>query len=103
MKNSILFFLSVIILLAGSSCMVTRTTIGDGPVVTNGPAVVYSKAKQFYLFWGLFPLGHSQPAIPDNHNLQVKTSLNLTDALVSGLTVGIITSQTIKIVVKRQN
>lgn len=91
-------FLAVFLLL--SSCMVTRTTIGDGPVGKKGKTEVYSKSKQFYLFWGFVKLGKGQPVIPEDKNLQVKTSYNVFDALVTTLTGGIFSMQTVKILVK---
>lgn len=88
------------ILLLFSSCMVTRTTIGDGPVGKQGKTEVYSKSKQFYLFWGFVKLGKGQPAIPEDKNIQVKTSFNVFDALVTTLTGGIFSMQTVKILIK---
>lgn len=88
------------VLLLFSSCMVTRTTIGDGPVGKQGKTEVYSKSKQFYLFWGFVKLGKGQPAIPEDKNLQVKTSYNAFDALLTTLTGGIFSMQTVKIIVK---
>lgn len=84
-----------------SSCMVTRTTVGDGPVGKRGHATVYSNAKQLYLFWGLVPLGRTQPAMPPHRNIQIKTSTNIVDLLITGVTGGLFSTQTVKVLVKK--
>lgn len=85
--------------LTTQSCMVTRTTIGEGPVGRSANTMVYSKTKQLYIFFGLIPLGHSQPAIPSSKDLQIKTSYNIGDVLINCITLGIVSSQTIKVIV----
>jgi hypothetical protein len=79
--------------------MTNRVTIGSGPVGRQGSSKVYSKTKQLYIFWGLCPLGRSQPAIPEHKNIQIKTSHNIGDLLISFITFGIIDSRTVKILV----
>ena len=82
--------------------MVTRTTIGDGPVGSNGSTEVFSKSKQMYLFWGFVKLGSSQPVIPEDKNVQIKTSFNVVDAIVTSITGGIFSMQTVKVIVKKE-
>ncbi len=85
-----------------TSCTVTRTTIGNGPIGNQGQTETFSKGKQLYLFWGLLPLGHTSPPIPEDKNCQVKTSQNVGDALITWLTIGIVQSRTIKILTKKE-
>lgn len=86
-----------------TSCTVTRTTIGDGPIGKQGITQVHSKGKQLYLFWGLLPLGYTSPPIPADNNCQIKTSRNVGDALITYITFGIVQSRTIKVLVKKEN
>lgn len=83
------------------SCMVTRTNVGQFKEET-GNRYTYAKAKQLYLFWGLVRLGHTTASTPASGNCQVKTSVNLGDALITGLTGGIITAQTVKVIARRE-
>ena len=91
----IIFFITF----ALQSCLVTRTTIGDGPIGRRGKTDTYSKARRFYIFAGLLPLGLGQPAIPEHKNCQVKTYFGGVDVFVSFITFGIITSRSTKILV----
>ncbi len=95
----IIFFISF----ALQSCFVTRTTVGDGPVGRRGKTDVYSKARRFYIFGGLVPLGLGQPAIPQSNNCQIKTYFGGVDVFVSFITAGIITSRSTKILVYEQD
>ena len=84
-----------------NSCMTHRHTVGDGPVGKIGRIDTYSTTKQMYLFWGLMPLGHSQGAIPTHGNYQIKTSHNIVDAFLTGITGGIFSVRTVKVYVKK--
>lgn len=83
-----------------SSCMVTRTNVGAFRE-EQGHKYTYSKAKQLYLFWGVVRLGSCNAATPATGNCQVKTAINFGDVLISGLTGGILSSQTVKVIAKR--
>src|SRR5581483_8665397 len=100
MKNYFKLSLIGLLMLSLNSCYVNRTTIGDGPV-GKSEAAKYGKAKQMYLFWGLVPLGFSQPAAPMECGYQIKTSFNFFDMLVSGLTGGIFGMRTVKVLVNK--
>lgn len=101
--KKVFYVITAIIALTLSSCLVTRTTVGEGPTGKGGHKKVYSKTKQVYLFWGFMSLGNSQPSVPKHGNVQVKTSYNVVDAFVSGLTAGLFSMQTIKILVKKED
>lgn len=80
--------------------MTTRTAVGNF-TETNGETYRYSQGKQFYLFWGLIPLGRTTVATPSDLPYQVRTSFNFWGALVSSITGGIFSIQTIKVYAKR--
>ena len=101
MKNFIQTAVLCGLVLSLNSCYINRTTVGDGPVGKDTPATHYSHAKQMYVLWGLLPLKHTQPAAPIGCGYQVKTSFNFVDALVSGLTAGIFSMRTVKIMVNK--
>jgi len=98
MKNAFKISLLFLILLSLNSCFVNRTTIGNGPI-GKGESVRYSHKKQMYLFWGLMALNQSQPQLPAECGYQLKSSFNFVDALVSGLTGGIFSMRTVKVLV----
>jgi hypothetical protein len=69
---------------------------------TPGKEVTFDKGKQFWLFWGIVPLGRTHLSTPTNGNCQVTTKIKLGDFIISGLTAGIVTSTSIKVEVKEQ-
>lgn len=79
--------------------MVNRHTVGNGPRGKE-PAKLFSSAKQVYLFGGLIAIGEAVPALPASGNYQIKTSHNVVDWLVTGLTGNLISLRTVKIRVK---
>ncbi|MEY3592344.1 MAG: hypothetical protein RLZZ38_1320 [Bacteroidota bacterium] len=98
MKKTITL-LAVITLM--TSCMMTKTPVG-AYLETPGKEVTFDKGKQFWLFWGIMPIGRTHVNTPSNGNCQVVTKIRLTDFIISGLTGGIVTSTSIKVEVKEQ-
>lgn len=98
--TKLLSALSLAILLA--SCSTTRTTVGDGPIGRDPNVIQYSKAKQFYLFSGLIPLGIASAETPPDKNCQVKSYYTLFDIILSSVTGGILTTRTTKVLVKQK-
>ena len=92
------FILALAILM--SSCMMTKTPVGNFRT-TQGSTYTYAKGKQVWLFWNLIPLGRTSVATPATGSCQVITKFNLIDILVSGLTVGIVDMETIKVEAKK--
>lgn len=84
-----------------TSCMVTRTTIGDGPIGKDPNAKVVSQVKQGYVLRGLVPIGTKQVQIPITGGYQLRTSHKFVDGLITGLTFGIYTQQTIEVLQKK--
>jgi hypothetical protein len=101
MKTLKLFLAILTISTLLSSCYVSHTTIGSGPVGNDRNTVNYSSTKQLYLFWGLVPIGQKQADVPKDGNCQVKTSLKVVDAIVYTLTGGILSMQTIQVITKK--
>lgn len=83
-----------------TSCQVTRTTIGNGPIGKQPDNQTYSKTKQMYLIRGIIPLGFAQVQLHPSGNYQIKTSKKFIDCLVEGLTFGVFTMQTVEVLIK---
>lgn len=96
MRKFILFVFCSLML---SSCMTTRTSVGNYQESRKAGAktFTYARGKQCYLFWGLVPLGRTNVATPPHGNCQIRTCYNFWDALVSALTAGIFEMQTITV------
>lgn len=90
------------IILFTSSCMTTKTSIGEYKEL-QGSEYTYAKGKQMWLFWGLMPLGRTNVNTPKDGNCEVITRFNIGDALISGLTGGLVSSYTIKVNAKKKN
>lgn len=84
-----------------SSCMTTKTSVGDFKEL-QGKEYTYSKGKQFWLFWGIVPIGRTNVNTPGDGNCEVVTRFNFSDVLISGLTGGIVTSYSIKVKAKKR-
>jgi hypothetical protein len=101
MKTS--FFLKTLlfclVFCALQSCMTTKTPVGNY-LSTQGKEQTYDKGKQFWVFWGLVPLGRKHVSTPADGNCQVTTKFKFTDLLINGLTGGIISSYSIKVETK---
>jgi hypothetical protein len=97
-KQSILFAVLVTLL---SSCMMTKTPVG-AYLETPGKEVTFDKGKQFWVFWGLIPVGRTHVNTPSNGNCQVVTKYKFSDVLITGLTGGIVSCYSIKVEVKKE-
>ena len=103
-KIKSLFFLLIMSVAISSmltSCMTTKTSVGAFKE-TQGNEYTYAKGKQFWLFWGILPLGRTNVNTPGDGNCEVITRFNVGDALISGLTGGIVTSYSIKVKAKKK-
>ena len=89
--------LSTIVL---SSCSVQRYTVGNGPIGPQQVERVYARGRNFYLFAGLIPLNRATPVVPSDGNYQIKSSFNVVDWLITGITGGLITSRQTKILIR---
>ena len=97
MKHLFIFsFLSLFLF----SCMTTKTAVGEYKE-QQGKEYTYAKGKQLWLFWCIVPIGRTSVNTPGDGNCEVVTRFNVGDALISGLTLGILTSYTIKVKAKR--
>lgn len=97
MKKLLLF---LVLAFVCQSCYTTRTSVGDYRIATKvdkASSYTYSKTKQCYLLWGLIPLGHAQTAVPRDSHCEIRTGFGFVDFLVSIITGGIFSMQTIKV------
>lgn len=92
--------LAITISTSMTSCMTTKTDVGAYRE-KQGNEYTYAKGKQIWLFWGLMPLGRASVNTPGDGDCQVITRFNFGDFLISGLTGGIVTTQTIKVKAKK--
>lgn len=101
-QSSVLMLLSMFaIILFTSSCMTTKTSVGEFREL-QGSEYTYAKGKQMWLFWGVMPLGRTNVNTPGDGNCEVVTRFNIGDALITGLTGGIVSSYTIKVKAKKK-
>jgi hypothetical protein len=101
-KTILTLLIAVIMSSTFSSCMTTKTVVGQYQEVP-GREDTYDRGKQFWLFWGIVPLGRTSVRAPADGNCEVITRFNVGDILISGLTGGIITSYSIKVKAKGKN
>ncbi len=103
MKNLKSLFLMPLLFMAMSvmmsSCMTTKTSVGEY-LESPGQEYTYAKGKQFWLFWGILPVGRTDVNTPRDGNCKIVTKYTFVDFLISGLTGGIVTSYTIKVLDK---
>ena len=101
MKNKlILLSISLMLCCFLNSCMTTKTSVGAFKE-TQGNTYTYAKGKQVWLLWGIFPMGRTNVSTPTNGSCQVITRLNGVDFLISGITGGIVITETIKVEAKK--
>ncbi|MFT5822421.1 MAG: hypothetical protein ACI8ZM_003677 [Crocinitomix sp.] len=93
------FFLFACILSILSSCFVQQTTVGD--VSDKTKTEKYSKSKQFYLFWGLIPLGKNEPRAPEDDYV-VESKFKLGDFIISAVTGGIVSARSSVVYVAKE-
>ncbi len=93
--------LVAVIAVCFSSCMTTRTSVG-GYDQQVGSTYTYAKDKQIWLFYGLIPIGRTKVPTPIDGTCQVITRFNIVDYLITGMTSGIVVTQTIKVEAKRK-
>ena len=82
------------------SCMTTKTQVGQFRE-KQGNEYVFDKGKQFWLFWGLIPVGRTSVNTPSDGACEVITKFRFTDVLICGLTGGIVTTHSIKVKAKK--
>ena len=83
-----------------SSCMVTKTSVGKYKE-QEGKSYSYDKGKQYWLLWGIMPMGNQQVSTPTTGSCQISEKYTIFDMVISGITGGILTSRTIEVRAKR--
>ncbi|MFP4555612.1 MAG: hypothetical protein ACLFNU_01965 [Bacteroidales bacterium] len=81
--------------------MTTKTSVGEY-IETQGSEYTYAKGKQVWLLWGLVPAGRASINTPGDGNCQVVTRFSVGDFIISSLTFGLVSTQTIKVKAKRE-
>ena len=97
---TIVGLLAIMVSTSLTSCITTKTDVGAYRE-KQGNEYTYAKGKQIWLFWGIMPLGRASVNTPGDGDCQVITRFNVGDFLISGLTGGIVTTQTIKVKAKK--
>lgn len=92
--KKLLFFVASLAMM--TSCYTTWTNVGNYRSLEKQglDEYRYEKDKQFYLFEGLIPLGHSHANTP-NEPCEIKSKFNFGDFIITGITGGIISSRTV--------
>jgi hypothetical protein len=98
MKN-ILFISTMLLLL--SSCMTTKTPIGNFKE-SSGTEYTYAQGKQVWILFGLIPIGRTAVDTPADKNCQVVTKFTFVDFLISGVTGGLVLTETVKVTAKQK-
>ena len=84
-----------------SGCYATRVHVGDYRLETQNNnrynSVVYYKGYQCHLFWGLIPLGRVSVQLPQGESYEIKTHFGFGNFIVSALTGGVFSLQTVKV------
>lgn len=88
-------------MLSLQSCMTTKTSVGTYRE-EQGEVYTFDKGKQMWLFWGIIPIGRTNVATPTDGSCEVITKFRVVDALITGLTVGVVSSYSIKVKDKRK-
>ena len=83
MKTFYTLLISVLFIL--SSCMTTSTTVGDYKE-DSGKQYTYAKGKQFWIGFGLFPIGRTDVQTPTDGSCEVISKFTFGDFLISGIT-----------------
>jgi hypothetical protein len=94
--KSIKFSVLLLSFMTLTSCMTTKTSVGTYKE-EQGKEYTYDKGKQFWLFWGLVPLGRTNVSTPTDGSCQITTKFRGIDVVISTLTGGIVTCYSIKV------
>lgn len=99
-RFKISFLLFVALSFCLTSCYTTRTSLGNYNELPGKPTE-FSKGKQLWFIYGIFPAGRTQVNIPKTPDCQVVTKYGFVDIIIKGITVGLVQTETIQIMVKK--
>ena len=99
MKKTILVGVAAL-MLATTSCEVNRHFVGG--MSQYQAKEKFSSAKQLYLFWGGVSVGNASPSLPSRPDFMIKSSKNVFDMILKDITLGILSTRTIKVYVPRE-
>ncbi|MGL4364781.1 MAG: hypothetical protein ACRCSB_06215 [Bacteroidales bacterium] len=82
--------------------MTTCAPVGDYKMQRGGTKL-YAKGKQVYFLFSFIPLGRTSVATPQDGSCMVNTRISFFDFLVTSMTAGLISMQTVRVYVKNSN
>lgn len=95
MKKLTSILLVTVAMMSLSSCYSHRVDVA-GYTRDFGEEKMYDRAKQFYLFEGLIPLGRATLKTPSDGVCQIRTYYSPIDAFVTIITGGLFSMRTVK-------
>jgi len=102
MKKTILLLVLITGLL--SSCFVSRTTVGYGPVGATIHDRTFAEVKHQYILFGLVSINEPKlPTPPSGVGYEIKSSFSFIDGILTLITVGIYGERTERILINRQD
>lgn len=95
MKRITIIALLVLAVMSLTSCYTNRVNVA-GYTSDFGEEKMYDRAKQWYLFEGLIPLGRANLKTPADGVCQVRSYYSPLDALITLITGGLVSTRTVK-------
>ncbi len=87
----ILICVSIALCFTMESCFTTKTYVGERGTSYKE----YSRGKQWFLFWGLIPVGNPNTPTPSDGKCMVSSKNNFVDMIITGFTGGIVSTRTV--------
>lgn len=95
MKRITIIAFFAIAVMGLSSCYTNRVNVA-GYTSDFGVEKTYDRAKQWYLFEGLIPIGRAHVNTPSDGVCQIRSYYSPLDALITVLTAGLVSTRTVK-------
>lgn len=95
MKRITIIALMLLAVMSLTSCYTNRVNVA-GYTSEFGEEKMYDRAKQWYLFEGLIPIGRANLKTPSDGVCQVRSYYSPLDALITVLTGGLVSTRTVK-------
>lgn len=95
MKRITIIALMLLAVMSLTSCYTNRVNVA-GYTSDFGEEKTYDRAKQWYLFEGLIPIGRAHLNTPADGVCQIRSYYSPLDALITVLTGGLVSTRTVK-------
>ena len=95
MKRITIIALMLLAAMSLTSCYTNRVNVA-GYTSEFGEEKTYDRAKQWYLFEGLIPIGRAHLNTPADGVCQIRSYYSPLDALITVLTGGLVSTRTVK-------